>query len=263
MIRINKNNLIYHSFAMEEKPQFVEVEDLMEYLSDEVKIGKGVTFKRIFDLMIIHQDFLNIIFARKTLGYYKIQDYIAEYMKEDDDETANEIDYLEACWHSEYWNFDGDKELSCYSAFHGIREKFTDKYQKEPCRMGMGLDFTPINHWKKYVVKIDNTIKYNDFIKDGKTAEERHPLLVEGKRDLKLFDLFQCILHEISFYGLPKDRDTKRDELNETSRRIDSGEEKLYELKFDDDGKIIWEDYVEDDTDEDECGCGGTCDCDD
>jgi len=267
MIRIGEKSLYYHHFTGDQKPRFVEEDELLEFLSDEVRLDKTVTFERLFKLMLAHHVVIDTIFNVGCLYGHSIEQYVDEFMKFDDDEDPDSVDYLEAYWHSEYWNFDGEKELSCYPAFHGIKENFTDKYIKEPCRMNMGLDFTPVNQLRKYKVKINPHIQYNEWNKKGKTIEERYPLLVEGDRQFTLFDLFRAILHDISFYGTPENRNSKRDELDETVKRIDSGEEKLYQLLTDDEGEFIEDDdgnlkFKEVKKDDlDDCGCGGNCDC--
>ena len=227
---------------MDSKPRFVEEDELPMFLSDEVRLDKTVTFETLFKLIMIHADLFNLIYAQGTLGNYTIEQYSEEFFKFDDDEDPDSIDYLEAYWHSEYWNFDGEKELGCYPSFHGIKENYTDKNQKEPCRMNIGLDFTGINQLRKYKVKLNTHVQYNDWIKKGKTVEERYPLLVEGKHEFNLFELFQAILHEISFYGTPENRDAKRDELDATVERIESGEEKLYQLLTDENDEFILDD---------------------
>jgi len=272
MIRIGEKSLYYHPIYADAKPRFVEEDELPMFLSDTVKLDKTVTFERVFKLIIMHNELFNMIFKVGCLGGYKIDQYIDEFMKFDDDKDPDSMDYLEVYWHSEYWNFDY-KELSCYPAFHGIKENYTDEHQKEPCRMNMGLDFTSINNLRKYKIKLNENVRYHDYIKKAETIEEKYPLLVEGNTEFRLFDLIQAILNDISFYGSPEQRDAKAKELDETVKRIESGEEKTYEMKIED-GKFnfydtetgdlhdSWDDPDEDD-DSLDCGCNGLCDCDD
>ena len=250
MIRINKNYIVYHPLNGD-GAEFIDDKDLIQYLSDEVRLDKTVTFERIFNLMIQHKHMLNLIYQGGTLRGFTIDTYEDEYMKFDDDKDPDSIDYLELYWHSEYWDLDSGKELTCSPSFHGIKENFTDKHFIEPVKMGKGLDFFPLNNWRKYKVRTKPYIIYQDHNKDGKTIEEKFPILVEGERDFKLFDLFEAILHEISFYGTPENRDEKADELKEISDRIDRGEEEFFEMFIDDDGKIDFKKIEEENNNDD------------
>jgi len=244
MIRINKNYCVYHSYRMDEKPRIVEDRNLMRYLSDEVRLDKTVTFERLFNLMLEHKDIINLIYAQKTLGNYKIEWYTEEFDKEDEDDD-DPLDYLEVYWNSEYSKFednDLEDELSCYPSFHGVKLNYTDELQTEPFDMPFGIGFTPINQLKKYKVRIDTNVSYHDRIADTQDAKDRYPLLVKGKRDFSLFDLFEGILYEITYFGLPKDRNKQRDELIETEFDL----ENCVELTFDEDGNMVWEDYEDD-----------------
>jgi hypothetical protein len=77
------------------------------------------------------------------------------------------------------------------------------------------------------------------------------------------------ILFEISFYGTPENSKKFFDDMAETVRRIEAGEEDLYEMERDENGEITFnkiEKDLDDDEDDDlnlDCGCGGNCECTD
>ena len=237
MIRITKNSIIYHALHPDGENRFIADDDIATCLSDEVRIGKNVTFERIFDLIITNKEIFNIIFAQGTLGNYKIDVYLDEYNQDDNDDDPDSITYLEVYWGTDYWNFDGEKEVSLYPSFHGIRKGYTDEFQKEPCDMNIGI-CNQIQNLKKYKMTINNYVVYNDYIKKEKDLNKKYPLLMEGEKTMTLFDFIRGILFEISFYGTPKKRDEFFDEMAETVKRIDAGEEDLYEMKKNKKGKI-------------------------
>lgn len=272
MIRINKNYIVYHSHSMDEKSRFIDVDQLPMYLTEEVLLDKTVTFESIFNLLIKHGKLFNHIFF-STMGGHTIDMFIDDFMKNDDDKDSESIDYLELYWHSEYWNFDdSEKELSCYPSFHGVCENYTDDNFKDQGKMNISILGSNLNSLKKCKVKINPKIQYHDFIIDKKNVKERFPLIIEGNRNFRFVDLIQAILVEISFFGTPKERDEKMKELNDTSHRIQRGEEKLYKMEFED-GKINL--YNEDgsfyktmfDDDDSNCDClnnsdqDSNCDC--
>lgn len=266
MIRIGKNSIYYHHFSGK-KSRFVEEDELMDFLSDEVRLDKTVTFERIFKLMLMHSAVIDTVFNVGCLYGYSLNQYVEEFMKFEEEETS--MDYLEVYWGSEYWDFKdgGKKELVCYPSFHG---------QSKTGFPNIGLTGIHLNNLRKYKVRLNTLIQYHDREKykdeEGETRFN-YPLLIEGHRDFRLFDMIQGILHEISFHGTPEQRDEFMKELEEQADRIDRGEEKLYEMRFEDDKVKLYNedgtfhDYLFDEDREDddsyECGCKGLCDCDD
>ena len=59
---------------------------------------------------------------------------------------------------------------------------------------------------------------------------------------MTLFNFIGAILHEITFYGTPSNRDKVGDDLAETGRKLDAGELELFEWKKDENGKHYFED---------------------
>ena len=235
MIRINKNSIIYHALYPDGKNRIIDDDDITSCLSEEVRIGKNVTFERIFDLIVLNKEIFNVIFQQGTLGNYKIDVYLDEYNQDDDDKEPDSITYLEACWGCDYWSFDNDKEVSIYPSFHGIREGYTDKYQKEPCDMNIGI-CGQIQNLKKYKMRMNNHVIFNDWDKEEEDLKKRYPILMEGEKTMTLFDFIRGILFEISFYGAPSQREKFFKSLDEQVKEIESGKAKLYE----------WEGFKED-----------------
>jgi hypothetical protein len=270
MIRITKNSIVEYPFHNTKEARFIDVDDLPQFLADEVVIGKNVTFGRIFELIIANKDIFNVIFNKGCLYGYRIDQFIDEFNKEDDDKDANNVDWIEVCWGVDYMDgfMDSEKELTIYPDFHGIKQNYVDKFigDGKPCDMGIAVEFTPINQLKKYPFKLDKKVEIRGYDKD---AENKFPILLEATKDFTLFDMIKGILHEITFMGAPEQRDEQRSKLDATVERIEKGEEKLYEMKIEDD-KINFYDVDtgelhgsidEDDDKESDCGCNGNCDC--
>ena len=230
MIRINKNSIIYHALYPEGENRIIADDDITSCLSEEVRIGKNVTFERIFDLIVLNKDIFNVIFQQGTLGNYKIEVYLDEYNQEDNDDDPDSITYLEAYWGTEYFEYEQEKDVTIYPSFHGIKEGFTDEYQKEPCDMNIGI-CNQIQNLKKYKMRMNNHVRFNGYNKEEKDVKKRYPLLMEGETTMTLFDFIRGILFEISFYGAPSQRDKFFKSLDKQSEDIKSGKAKLYEWK--------------------------------
>lgn len=232
MIRINKNSIIYHPLHPEGKNRMVDDDNIASYLADEVRISKNVTFERIFDLIVLNKELFNVIFAQGALGHYTIEMFLDEYNQDDNDDDPDSITYLESYWGTEYFQYNDEKDVTIYPSFHGIRVGYTDEYQKEPCNMNIGIS-GQIQNLKKYPMRINNYVIFNDYVKKEKDMKKKYPLIMEGNTPMILFDFIRGILFEISFYGAPKQRDKFFDELNEQVKEIKTGKAKLYELDMD------------------------------
>lgn len=219
MIRIGKDTLTQVDYNNEEVS--LTPSDLPKFLGDTVELEDGVTFKRIFDLIILNRKIFDIVFA-KPKGFFPIDIYLTEYLKEDDDSETRDIDYLEVRYVYDYWDYDNKVNIEPYVDFHGICENYTDDFQKEPCRMGIGISFTPLNQLKKYPIKINNEFVIQNF--DIKLSPPKMVTFVKGVTSMKLYDFIAGILHEITWHGAPQERDKVVEDLQETKKRIDSGQ---------------------------------------
>jgi len=234
MLKIKKNKIVFDPLSSKREKETIEEKDLPRFLTEEVEIGEGVTFGRIFDLIILHKDLFNVIFDSGCLHGHKIEMYIGEYDKEV--EKSTEITYIECYWGTDYWNFSGEKEMCLYSSFHGIKEGYTDANMGDgkPFDCPMGLT-SHINGLKDLPFKINNDVSFNE-IKNGKFK-----IKLEGKHKMTLFEIIKGILFELSFYGTPENCDDFFQKMNDTVERINNGEEDLYEMKKNKKGKIKFE----------------------
>lgn len=228
MIRIEPDKIIYENHRGEKEE--INIIDLPFYLSEAIEIADDVTFKRIFEIVIMNRTIFDIIFAGST-GRYPLHYYIDEFVKDDNDDDPDSITYLVVEHAAEVWDFDDITEVSHYHSFHGIREQYTDEFQKEPCDMGISLMMSPIHNLKKYKIRVNNKVKYTKH----DTKAKKIVTLVEGDQTINVFEFYSAILHEISWFGTPEERDEKSNELKETSEALERGEIETYEMKWDED----------------------------
>ena len=243
MIKIQKDKILYNDLAFDSNNnRIIEDKNLKNYLSEYVQIDKGVTFERIFDLIILDKEFYSIVFA-SVLRFFKIEHFIDEYKMEDNDENPEFMDYLivSKIFDNLYYEKkeNGLTEIQFYNSFGGIKENYTDEIFTEPRKMGCGVSFIPLNNLKKYEIKIDNSLIIRSFNINLKTKNKDYELL-KGEIELTLFDLFDAILQEISFHGSPEMRNEQRDKLKKYAN-IDYDLQETYKLLVDDNGNILFE----------------------
>jgi len=126
---------------------------------------------------------------------------------------------------------------SCVNVY-GVRNDSDETY---------ALDFTPLYELADCKVILDDKVdihderkvtmeprrKYLDSLSDEERGKESYyPIMTETHKSFTLFEILYGLFWEFSFHGGPENREEKLEELKETMRRIDSGEEKL----------IPWED---------------------
>lgn len=223
MITITKDKIFRENHRNEENEVYND--ELIFHLREDV-ILDDVTFERVFDIVVDHQeDYEKLL--RTSTGGFPLYHYIDEYKLEDNDDSPNDVTYLELERVVDIMEFEGETDISEYVSFHGIRED--KKEDGEIVRTGISLMGVSINNLKKYPLKINNTITYQKFSK-----ENGYETILEGKKYISLFEMFDAIFYELSFHGTPKMRDEFSQSLRDTVERIDSGEEKTYEMLWDD-----------------------------
>lgn len=222
MIKINQKS-IKHSFEEHLKANEwdnVNEKDLPMYLASPLKLGKGVTFGRIFELIIKHKNLFNVIFYHEMRGF-TIDAFINEFRREPQQET--EITYLVVSrildkWHEEYFYN--------YLDFGGIAENYVDEnFSDEPRDTNFGIAFSLLNTLKNLEIRIDDSYTIVD-----STKNKMGDTILDEKKPLTLFEFIGAILYEITWHGAPDDRDGVAQSLEETAYKIETGEMKTYSL---------------------------------
>jgi hypothetical protein len=155
---------------------------------DEPLELEDVTFERFFSLLLDESKFVNTVFA-SAMGGYTLMDYAEEFSYEP--LTCSDIDKLVLSWVAGYspaeggspaWGFEFYLDLSGASGEEG--------------RMAIG--FTPLYAYKKLPLVINPMVQIFNF-KDSSTLEC-------GEMQPTVYDVICAVLHEITFYGNPKER---------------------------------------------------------
>jgi len=175
------------------------------------------------------------------------------------------MDYIECCWVAEQFDYrvfyekhkndeknensfmsqldmelhepdeDDVNEVSLYVDVHGWgpyhpsegeEENYEEGYTP-PSKTSYAIEFTPLNRMSHLPLKINNYVE----IRDKNELGDEEPL-VEGNMYFSVFELVGAILSEISFCGLPDERNQRWQDIVDT---VDEAKEKFGDEDDDED----------------------------
>lgn len=246
MLKIYQDKLIFNRYGNPKEDKEVNPKEIPAYLACELKIEKGVTFGRIFELILLHKDLFNLIYDAGQLYGHDIGAFEEQFNMEDDEDKKENygtiMEHLEVSRIVEHYiDDDGEESWEFYLSFGGYGEWGGDQKDEngDPVKGGISVSFSPLNQLKKYPIIYDDKVKvYGNNFK----TKELNKIEYETRIPITLFDFIGAILNEITWHGIPKSKQKFIDELNETVKRIEDGKEKLFEMKEDEDGNIYFED---------------------
>jgi hypothetical protein len=256
MITITKDKIYRSPFSLKNtKPDSEAVkeigfEEVLYSLGEDVEFGEDLTFSKIFDLIIFHKDFLNILFSSEMRGLI-IEDFISDYEKEVSVIHDTQDYKLRLSWIGDVYEYEDDVDFIDYVSLdaYGKINKNIDEND-----YGISIAFSSLGEIKENILFIDNSFE----IHNSKTYEdELGAILKASYRPITLYNAVLSILREITFYGKPEERDAQRRELVKQSEEVERWAEegtleentKSWNDVADEIGEIIDENIQEDDKD--------------
>lgn len=189
----------------DEKKETIE-NSLIQWLCQEVELSPDFTLENLFYFIKQEKDMINIVFY-SHIGGFPIEAYIEEIEK---DITPNndysDLDELEMGWYTEYYADNILNSFEIYTALSGNQKKPNGDNET------YSISFSPLNEIKNIPLRLNKTIIINDDINASKGAI--NTILLKSYKNITLYDFLSCILHEISFYGYPGNRDKIIKELD-------------------------------------------------
>lgn len=236
MITITKDKIYYSPFSLKdigedsEAVKEIEIGDVIFMLSEEIAIGPDVTFKSVFDMILYHKDFLNILYSKELKGGL-IDDFIDDYENDYDESLSDDTYRLMVSWDFEVFEFDNNVECIDYVSFSGIGKLNVSGNTEEYVN---GLSLTPLSEMRNKRIFLNNSIEIHS---DYTLQSGEPPLFRANYKRITLYDLFLSIIHEISFYGGPSERESQKKEMESMSEEFDA----FIENNMNEDGYIDWD----------------------
>ena len=250
MITITKDKIFSSDFSLKQtRPgsdtvEEIDVDKIVFSMGEGIELGEDVTFERLFDIIIFHKSFFNILFNAEMDGL-EIDDFINDYEQEFDLVVPNQDYRLMISWDVVVYDIVGVIEIYDYPSFHAFG-KLDTTISGENYPISLAL--SSLSEFRKKLIFIDNSFE----IKDNNSIEAE-VLFKANYRPLTLHQLFAAILHEISQYGSPEERAETRRNVEARSEEMEnwvddeSVEDEYVPSVIDEINQIIDKEY--DDTD--------------
>lgn len=222
-ITITKKGMFVYKWRSD-KRVILQAESLISWLGASVYIEDDVTFADFFNLVMKEHSKISEVF-KYHLGGWTLSEWHDEWVAEpinDDDASHEQIDWLEVYWAVEIDTYNKTNDLDEYTGFHGVgRWKDDDDVWRDT---KFSFSMTPLNKMKNYLFKINADWKiFNPDAADGKNHEQLTDddwYIFTSKKSMTLYDVIGAILIDISFYGMPRDRNEKRVELGRRAEEV-------------------------------------------
>ena len=264
MITFKKNGIFYNNGINPEHEDYVyeKVDSIIPYLSEIIEFDKNLTMGDFFALLAPDEKMIEKVFG-SHMGHYPFHPYLDEIMGGCVPDGREDMEYIECGWVAEQFDYrlfyekhkddkedegslmskfnidlhepteDDVNEVSAYIDVHGWgkyiplegEEENYDEDYEPPTHMNYAIEFTPLNRMAHLPLKLDNYIE----IRNKNEIDDEAPL-VEGNMYFSVFECVGAILSEITFCGLPEDRDKKWqnmvDSVNEAKEKYKDEDDK-------------------------------------
>ncbi|MEK6828861.1 MAG: hypothetical protein AABY15_01955 [Nanoarchaeota archaeon] len=227
MITITKDKIYRSTFSLKEtKPnsetvEEIGVEDIIFSLGEEVELGEDVTFQRLFDIILFHKEFFNILYHTEMNGVM-VDDFIMDYEKKFDLEVSPYQEYrLMISWSTSVYEINHEIEYYDFPLFEAFG-KLDNRIDGE--EYPISVSFSSLSEFKNKLVILNNVFEIQN--------QDSHENEIEASfkanyRPFLLNDVFSSILTEVAQYGAPSERDLARKEMeirgHEITQMIEDG----------------------------------------
>ena len=178
--------------------------EVLPYLCCECELEEGVKFADLLTLVRKDCDTLSYLLTSGPWLKEIVEEGDKPYVKEDDS-----VGSLEVYWAAEVSDYGDIDELDEYTSIHGLGG----------AEGPYALDFSPINTLTKLEVKLNTEYKVYD-VREGLANT---PILVAAQKQFRLLDILRGVFWELSFHGSIKNREERKESIQQSMKDIESG----------------------------------------
>jgi len=268
MIIFKKSGIFYDNDMNPEVEDYVyeKVDSIIPHLTEVIEFDKNLTLRDFFNLLELDEELINIVFG-SHLGHFPLGPFVEEVNNDCIPDGKEEMEYIKCSWVSDQFDYrlfyekhkddnkdedeevtsifgmtlhepteEDENEISIYVDVHGWglyapnEDVEYDEDEDIPTHTSYAIEFTPLNRMAHLPIKLDTHIKMRNRNEIGNEDP-----IAEGNMEFSVFEAVGAILSEISFCGLPKDRDGKWQDIIDS---VDEAKDKLKdEEDYDEDGE--------------------------
>lgn len=212
MITLTKEKIYQSTFSLKttnsesDDVSEISAQDIVNHLMEEVEFGEDLTFKELFDLIIINKDMFNVLYKPLMNGAV-IEDFIQEY-SEGITMVNKDLDYkLRISWETQILDTEEKSYYYDFTIFDawGILDK-----ELYPHPGPIQLFLISPAELKDQKIFIDNSYE----IREPNSYDEGENVLIEvSHKAFSLYDVLGSIIKEMFMFGGPKERNDKIKEV--------------------------------------------------
>lgn len=199
--------------------------DILRFLSSNVELDESFTFGSLMNMLYQEKNLVNYIFGN-TLGFFDFDLFYQDFLKDMSAEEAEDhkTEYLEVYYVPDLWKYENNDpfDFHPYFGFHLIKEK-DEHGEKTP----YGIAFTSLSTLKYHKLKVNKKVDYYFHDTTVEMPQKYVPTHVAKLEGIRLFDLIDAILHEISWHGSPVMRDETVKELSDIQYEFEENKDNV------------------------------------
>jgi len=256
MIIFKKNGIFYDNDMNPKSEDYVykKVDSIVPYLVEIVEFDKNLTLRDFFNLLELDEELIDIVFG-SHLGHFPLGPFVEEVNNDCIPDGREEMEYIKCSWVSDQFDYrlfyekhhaddnqdeevtsifgttlhepteEDENEVSIYVDVHGWgpyvpnEDAEYDEDEDIPTHTSYAIEFTPLNRMAHLPIKLDTHFE----MRDRNELGDEDPI-AEGNMEFSVFDAVGAILSEISFCGLPEERDEKWQDIVDS---VDEAKDKL------------------------------------
>jgi hypothetical protein len=210
MITIAEKEIYYSPLSLKatnsgsDEVRVISTSDIIFYMGEEVEFGEDLTFGRLFEILIFHKEFFNILF-NSELNHLTIDDFINDFVGDYDLVVSDEDFKIRLSWVCNYYSENDGPDFFDYIAFDG----YGKLHKEDKFEYAFSVCFYPLYELKNKLVVCDNIYEVDEFTTDDMAVKQA---FIANYKPFTLYGVISSIIREIAYYGIPEDRDKKRDE---------------------------------------------------
>lgn len=220
MIKLFKNKIIYKNDINPKHKDYIkeEVDSVIPYLNNVIELSKDFTLEDFFKILQKNTKLHELVFA-SHLYRIPLKPYFDDIFKNCPKKDKSDLEHIELKRYSDLFTYRKKTDIENHVHVSGWG-KYEQQEDEEPEQnltyTSYGIGFIPLYKMKHLVIKLDKKFEiFPEWTKKKrekmKNEEERDKYfntpIISGYTEFTVFEVFGEILFELSFYGMPENKD--------------------------------------------------------